>query len=119
MHNASLLFLIFQAEDQVFRTPSYFVPVFLVLLMGGAIGWIVAAVIGFARARAFGASARWFALSAVCLIIYHLQFLVLGVGVMLKDDDLALGVGAFFNLFIVLGSVCAILGFVRLTDPRP
>lgn len=119
MHNASLLFLLAQAEDQVFRTPSYFAPVFLVLLVGGAIGWLVAAVLGFARARAFGASARWFALAAVCLIIYHLQILVLGFGVAQRDNDLVLSIGAFFNLFVVFGSICAILGFVRLTDPRP
>jgi len=29
-----------------------------------------------------------------------------------------LGIGAFFNLFVVLASVCAIIAFVRLTDPR-
>jgi hypothetical protein len=119
MHSAPLLLLLIQADDQVFRTPSYFAPVFLVLLVGGAVGWLVAAVLGFARARAFGASARWFALAAVCLIIYHLQLLVLGFGVAQRDNDLVLSIGAFFNLFIVLGSICAIVGFVRLTDPRP
>lgn len=116
---ASLMIFLAQADDQVFRTPTYFAPVFLLLLAGGAIGWLVAAVLGFARANAFGSSARWFALSAVCLIIYHLQLLVIGFGVAQKDNDLVLSIGAFFNLFILLGSICAIIGFVRLTDPRP
>ena len=111
--------LLAQADDQIFRTPTYFAPVFLLLLVAGAIGWLVAAVLGFARARAFGASTRWFALAAVCLIIYHLQILVLGFGVAQRDNDLVLSIGAFFNLFIVLASICAIIGFVRLTDPRP
>jgi hypothetical protein len=31
---------------------------------------------------------------------------------------MALGVGAFFNLFVVLAAVCAIMGFVRMTNPR-
>jgi len=34
------------------------------------------------------------------------------------DLTMALGVGAFFNLFVVLGAVCAIMGFVRMTSPR-
>ena len=85
---------------------------------------MIAAVLGFARASAFGSSARWFSYAAVCLIIYHLQFLLFGivafVGVSQNSPDLgaALGVGAFFNLFVVLGAVCAIMGFVRLTNPR-
>ncbi len=53
-----LLFL-FQAADQsetTFNEPSYFFPVILGSLVFGAILWLVAAVLGFARARAFGAS---------------------------------------------------------------
>jgi uncharacterized membrane protein YhdT len=103
---------------QTYTKPSYFEIVVIVLLLAGIVGWIVAAVLGFARARACGPSTRWFALAAVCLIIYHLQFLVLAVAMIQNDSDLALGVGAFFNLFVVLASVCAILGFIRLTDPR-
>jgi hypothetical protein len=31
---------------------------------------------------------------------------------------MALGVGAFFNLVVVLGAICGIMGFIRLTNPR-
>ena len=65
----ALLFLI-QAADQTettFNEPSYFFPVILGSLVFGAILWLVASVLGFARARAFGASARWFSFAAVCL----------------------------------------------------
>lgn len=106
------------AQNQTYTPPAYFGLVVVLLLVAGVVGWIIAAVLGFARARAFGPSTRWFALASVCLIIYHLQFLVLAVGVIQNDADLALGAGAFFNLFVVLASVCAIIGFVRLTDPR-
>jgi hypothetical protein len=106
------------AQNQTYTPPAYFGLVVVLLLVAGVIGWIIAAVLGFARARAFGPSTRWFALASVCLIIYHLQFLVLAVGAIQNDADLVLGVGAFFNLFVVLASVCAIIGFVRLTDPR-
>lgn len=106
------------AQNQTYTPPAYFGIVVVLLLVAGIIGWIVAAVLGFARARAFGPSTRWFALASVCLIIYHLQFLVLAVGAVQNDSDLVLGVGAFFNLFVVVASVCAIIGFVRLTDPR-
>jgi hypothetical protein len=101
-----------------YTPPSYFGIVVLLLLVAGIVGWIIAAVLGFARARAFGPSTRWFALAAVCMIIYHLQFLALAIATIQNDPDLALSVGAFFNLFVVLASICAILGFVRLTDPR-
>ena len=110
---ASLLTL-FQAET--FKQPAYFAPIVLLLLLGGAVGWLIAAVLGFSRARAFGPATRWFALAAVCLLIYHLQFLVLAFGVYQNDSDLVLGVGAFFNLFVALGAVCSIIGFMRLTD---
>jgi hypothetical protein len=96
----------------------------LLLLIAGGVGWLVAAVLGFARSPAFGPSARWFSYGAVCLIIYHLQFLLFGVLVFMGTTQnpetlsTALGVGAFFNLFVVLGAFCAIMGFVKLTSPR-
>ena len=106
------------ALAQTYTKPSYFGVVVVLLLVAGVVGWIIAAVLGFARARAFGPSTRWFALAAVCMIIYHLQFLALAAAAIQNDPDLALSVGAFFNLFVVLASICAILGFIRLTDPR-
>ena len=104
--------------------PTYFFIVTLLLLIAGGVGWLIAAVLGFARSPAFGPSARWFSYAAVCLTIYHLHFLLFGVFVFLGmnqnsvDLTMALGVGAFFNLFVVLGAVCAIMGFVRMTSPR-
>jgi hypothetical protein len=104
--------------------PTYFFMVTLLLLIAGGIAWLIAAVLGFARSPAFGPSARWFSYAAVCMIIYHLHFLAFGVFVFLGmsqnsvDLTLALGVGAFFNLFVVLGAFCAIMGFVRMTSPR-
>jgi uncharacterized membrane protein YhdT len=106
------------AQTTSYTPPYYFGVVVVLLLLAGMIGWIIAAVLGFARARAFGPSTRWFALACVCLIIYHLQFLVLAAAAIQNDPDLALGAGAFFNLFVVLASICAIIGFIRLTDPR-
>jgi uncharacterized membrane protein YhdT len=117
------LLILLQAETRATQ-PGYFAPVALFLLIAGLVGWLVAAVLGFARAPAFGASARWFSLAAVCLIIYHLQWILLGIVALLSvsqgDADLRamLSVGAFWNLFIVLASVCAVMGFVRLTSPR-
>ena len=104
--------------------PTYFFIVVLLLLIAGGIGWLIAAVLGFARSPAFGPSARWFSYAAVCLIIYHLQFLLFGIlvfmGISQNSADLttALSLGAFFNLFVVLGSICAIMGFVKLTSTR-
>ena len=98
--------------------PNYFFPVVVLLLIAGGVGWLIAAVLGFARSPAFGPSARWFSYAAVCLIIYHLHFLLLGISQNSIDLSMALGIGAFFNLFVVLGSICAIMGFVRMTNPR-
>ncbi len=116
----ALLFLA-QAADQTettFNEPSYFVPVILGLLVFGAILWLVAAVLGFARARAFGSSARWFSFAAVCLLLFHLQFLLLAFGLIIKDMRTVFGILTFFNIFVVLGAICVIMGFVRLTNPR-
>jgi len=116
----ALLFL-FQTADQTettFNEPSYFVPVILGLLVFGAILWLVAAVLGFARARAFGASTRWFSFAAVCLLLFHLQFLLLAFGLIIKDLRTVFAILSFFNIFVVAGAICAIMGFVRLTNPR-
>ena len=104
--------------------PTYFFIVTLLLLIAGGVAWLIAAVLGFARSPAFGPSARWFSYAAVCMIIYHLHFLLFGVFVAMGmsqtpvDLSASLGVGAFFNLFVVLGAVCAIMGFLKMTSTR-
>ena len=118
-----VLLMLLQPQLRATR-PTYFLLVVMALLVAGGVGWLIAAVLGFARSPAFGPSARWFSYAAVCLVIYHLQFLLFGVLVLLgmnessADLSMALNVGAFFNLFVVLGAVCAIMGFVRMTSPR-
>ncbi len=109
--------MLVQAETR-YNQPSYFTPLVLGLLIAGAVGWLIAAVLGFARARAFGASVWWFSIAAVLLILYHLQFLLLAFGLITNNLDLVFGLLSFFNLFVVLASICAIIGFIRLTDPR-
>ena len=119
-----LVLMLLQQPQLRATQPTYFLLVVVLLLVVGGVGWLVAAVLGFARSPAFGPSARWFSYAAVCLIIYHLHFLLFGVFVLLGmnqnsvDLTMALSVGAFFNLFVVLGAVCAIMGFVRMTSPR-
>lgn len=116
--------LLFAQMETHATQPGYFVPVALTLLITGGLAWLVAAIFGFGRMRAFGAAARWFALSAVCLIIYHLQFLLLGiiaaVGISRRNNDYGqmLNVGAFFNLFILIGGICAIIGFSKMKPVR-
>ena len=114
--------LMFLQSGMSAKQPGYFVPVFLGLLIAGGVGWLIAAVLGFARARAFGTSTRWFSFAAVCLLLYHIQFVLLGIvavmGAQQNDFDSVLGFGAFFNVFVVLGAICAVMGFVRLTNPR-
>ena len=100
------------------REPGYFAALMLVMLVLGAVAWLIAAVLGFARARAFGPSVRWFSFAAVCLILFHLQFIVLGFGILTKDSSLVFGILSFFNFFVVVAAICAIMGFIRLTSPR-
>ena len=65
------------------------------LLGLGGLGWLMAAALGFARARAYGESARWFAVSAVCMLLYHVQWLVFGVyGFKERNMGNVLAVGA-------------------------
>jgi hypothetical protein len=106
-----------QAET-TFREPGYFAPAIMGMFLLGAVVSLVAAVLGFARAHAFGPFARWFSFSAVCLLLFHIQFLVLGFGVLTKDSNLVFGILTFFNIFILLAAVCAVMGFIRLTSPR-
>ena len=90
------------------------------LLVLGLLGWLIAAVLGFARARAFRPSTRWFALAALCVLLYHLHLVAFGfLGTRESDMEKLLSFGAFFNVWNVLGGVCAIIGFLRLTNPRP
>ena len=110
--------LLMLQQDTTFVPPYYFGPVIISLLVAGAIGWLVAAVLGFARARAFGASARWFSFLALCLLLFHLQFLALAFGLILKDPSTVFAILTFFNVFVVIGALCAIMGFIRMTSPR-
>jgi uncharacterized membrane protein YhdT len=107
------------AQGEPMRIPAYFPWVALGLLGAGGLGWLIAAVLGFARARAFGESPRWFAASAVCLLLYHIQWLVFAAyGINEQNVENVVGVAAFFNLFVALGAVCAIVGFMRLSQPQ-
>lgn len=89
------------------------------LLGVGGLGWLIAAALGFARARVYGEPARWFAVSSVCLLLYHVQWVVLAIyGLNQKSPENVAHAIAFFNLFIVLGAICAIVGFARMNAPR-
>ncbi len=113
----ALIALLAQVET-AWKEPGYFVIVLLGLLVLGGVGWLIAAVLGFARARAFGPSARWFSFASVCLILFHLHFILLGFGFLTRDNNLVFALLSFFNLFVVLAAFCAIMGFIRLTHPR-
>ena len=39
-------------------------------------------------------------------------------GINEKNSENVVGMAAFFNLFVALGAVCAIIGFMRMNDPR-
>ena len=101
-----------------FHQPSYFAPVMIAMFLLGGIAWLVAVVLGFARARAFGPATRWFSFAAVCLLLFHIQFLALGFGVLTNDTNFVFTVLTFFNFFVILGAICTIIGFIRLTSPR-
>ena len=106
------------AQETQYPAPPYFSIIVLSLLALGVVGWLIAAVLRFARARAFGSSTRWFALSAVCLLLYNLHWVLVAVSFIIASPDAVLVVGQFINLFVVLGAICAIMGFIRLTNPR-
>ena len=94
--------------------------VFLLLFIGSLLGWLVASVLGFARARAFGPATRWFSFACLCLLCFNLHLLAVSVlGMTETDPEKVLSFGAFAPLFLLLGGVCAIIGFLRLTNPRP
>ena len=112
------LLLMLQVDQTTFDQPTCFAPVIIALFVLGTVLSLVAAVLGFARARAFGAATRWFAFAAICLLLFHVHILVFGFGVVLQNRSIVFPVLTFFNLFVVLAAFCAIMGFVRLTNPR-
>ncbi|HBB88757.1 MAG TPA: hypothetical protein DC047_14190 [Blastocatellia bacterium] len=113
-----LLVTLLAQVNTTFHQPSYFGPVIASMFLLGAIAWLVAAVLGFARARAFGPATRWFSFTAVCMLLFHIQFLAVGFGVLTNDSSFVFTVLTFFNFFVILGAICAIIGFIRLTTPR-
>ena len=104
--------------ETTWKEPGYWSVVMLGMLALGAVAWLIAAVLGFARARAFGPAVRWFSFAAVCLILFHLQFIALGFGFLTKDSSLVFGILTFFNFFVVVAAICTIMGFVKLTSTR-
>lgn len=99
-----------------YHEPSYFIWVFGLLLIAGVVAWLIATVIGFARARSSGRSTFWFALASACMILYHLHWLALAFGMASGNENATFMILALLNLFIVLGAVCTIVGFTRLKD---
>jgi hypothetical protein len=113
------IFMTGLAQAGPMRFPTYIPWVVFGLLGVGGLGWLIAAALGFARARAFGEPARWFAISAVCLLLYHVQWVVFGIyGINEKNPENVLRAVAFFNIFVALGAVCAVVGFMRMNDKR-
>jgi hypothetical protein len=110
-------YLLAQNEASVFNLPPYFVWVFGLLLVAGGLGWLVATVLGFARARAFGVSTRWFAMAAACLILYHAHWLALSLSVASQDGKIIFPILASLNFFVVLGAAFTIVGFAKLNKP--
>jgi hypothetical protein len=102
-----------------YHEPSYFIWVFGLLLIAGVVAWLIATVIGFARARSSGRSTFWFALASACMILYHLHWLALAFGMASGNENATFMILALLNLFIVLGAVCTIVGFTRLKDGAP
>src|SRR6266542_1542686 len=96
-----VLLILFQVADQTetaFNEPSYFLPVILASLSAGAILWLVAAVLGFARA--FGASARWFSFASVLLLHFHRHLLALASCLTLKAVKTAFQIHPSFNIIV-------------------
>lgn len=107
-----------QAEQPI-QLYTRFIWIVTGLLGLGGLGWLIATALGFARARAYGEPARWFAVSATCMLLYHVQWLVLALyGLKNANREDLVNMFAFFNLFIALGAVCAIVGFARMNAPR-
>lgn len=112
------LFVSAQAVPR-FGTPLTVI-VFIILFVGSLLGWLIASVLGFARARAFGPATRWFAFSCLCLLGFNLHLLAVSLfGMTETDPEKVISFGAFSPLFLLLGSISAIIGFLRLTNPRP
>src|SRR5438045_9702499 len=83
------------------KQPAYFAAVLIGSLILGGLGWLIAAVLGFARARAFGASTRWFSFAAVCLLIYQIQFILLGFVAVMGAEQNAVASVAGFGAFVM------------------
>jgi hypothetical protein len=99
---------------------SLTVLLFLILFGGSLLGWLIAAVLGFSRARAFGPSTRWFAFSCLCVLGFNLHIVAVALlGRTETDPEKVISFGVFSLLFLLLGSISAIIGFLRLTNPRP
>ena len=111
-------YILAQSESSVYIQPSYFIWVFGLLLVAGALGWLVATVLGFSRARAFGLSTRWFAMGAACMILYHAHWLALVLSINSQNSSIIFPILASLHLFVVLGAICTIIGFARLNNPR-
>ena len=94
--------------------PKYFVPIFFTLMVAGLLGCLIGAVLGFGRSRGHDGGGRWFALAAVCLVIYHVQLLVMGFAALKANASIAFPLITALNLFIFLAAVCIILGFYKM-----
>lgn len=107
-----------QDDATVYNLPPYFIWVFGIMLIAGGLGWLIATVLGFARAREFGASTRWFAIAGACLILYHAHWLAFVLSIASENPGIIFPILASLHLFIILGAVFTIIGFAQLNKTR-
>lgn len=113
------LLSLFAFQETRFTQPGpMFTYIAMALIAAGIIGWLVAVAVGLPRVKQMGPAGRWFALSALCILLFHVHLLVFGVmmgmaTVSKTDTGPALKVGFFFNFFVVLGAFCALIGFSK------
>lgn len=117
--NFILMFAQTDTQSAQVILPSYFVPIFFAMMVAGLLGCLIAAVLGFGRSRVHGGHACWFAIAAVCLVLYHVQLLVMGFAALKANASIAFPLITLLNLFIFLAAVCIIMGFFKMRVAKP
>ncbi|MEO6391167.1 MAG: hypothetical protein ABIP75_04890 [Pyrinomonadaceae bacterium] len=115
----AFLFLQNSATVSNYEIPKYFVPVFVLLLIVGLVGSLVAFVLGRGRARTGGPAVKWFSFAALALLFYYLQWFVWVYAISRQSTTLIWLLISFNTLFVFVAVVCAIMGFMQIKGAEP
>lgn len=113
-----IFFAFFQNQEvsQVFTLPSYFIPIFLTILVLGLILGVVTIVLGVSQVKKAAKSSFWFLLTGLSLFLYFIHWFVMGFAKLIGYESATWITLSFLNFFALLAVIFVLIGLAKTKE---